>query len=209
MTDPRGQTIRVALRDSVRPVTHEVFAALDSLLHELDAAREKQTITDRPHALELIEREYATAAQRYERFNSPHEGWAVIKEELDELWAEVKANRGDQLAAAGEAVQVAAMCVRYLVDLCHAEEEHVGPVHHVGAPASEEVWVCGNCVFYAGLYQTAVGFHVHDCVNDGCSGLLVGEGHWCDLRRRGHYFDRCRPGLSLRPREERAERSTL
>jgi hypothetical protein len=59
------------------------------------------------------------AVGKFEPFNSPHEGYAVIKEELDELWDDVrKKNRGRSTAARGEAIQVAAMAVRYVVDLC-------------------------------------------------------------------------------------------
>jgi len=41
----------------------------------------------------------------------------VILEELDELWDEIKSNRGRMPAAMAEARQVAAMALRYLVDL--------------------------------------------------------------------------------------------
>ena len=40
---------------------------------------------------------------------------AVIAEELDELWDEVKANRLDRACA--EAIQVAAMGIRFVVDM--------------------------------------------------------------------------------------------
>jgi hypothetical protein len=49
--------------------------------------------------------------------HSGHEGFAVIREELDELWDEVKADRGKQASARTEAIQVAAMAVRYVLDL--------------------------------------------------------------------------------------------
>ena len=47
---------------------------------------------------------------------SGHEGYAILKEEVDELWAEIKADRDDELTRK-EAVQVAAMAVRFLHDL--------------------------------------------------------------------------------------------
>lgn len=65
----------------------------------------------------LVEDELAVALERWPAFNSPHEGKAVIEEELDELWAEVKANRGRTPEAMAEAVQVAAMAIRYIYDL--------------------------------------------------------------------------------------------
>ena len=46
---------------------------------------------------------------------SAHEGYAVLLEELDEAWDEIKANRPTQ--AAEEMVQVAAMAVRFLYEV--------------------------------------------------------------------------------------------
>lgn len=46
---------------------------------------------------------------------SAHEGYAVLLEELDEAWDEIKANRPQQ--AAEEMVQVAAMAVRFLYEV--------------------------------------------------------------------------------------------
>lgn len=41
-----------------------------------------------------VESEYLKASSKYPKFNSTHEGYAVIKEEVDELWDKVKANKG-------------------------------------------------------------------------------------------------------------------
>jgi len=67
-------------------------------------------------ALTRIRIEYERAAARHANFNSGHEGYAVIREELDELWEEVKTKDGLGRACE-EAVQVAAMALRFLVDL--------------------------------------------------------------------------------------------
>jgi hypothetical protein len=56
-------------------------------------------------------------------FNSPHEGFAILKEEVDELWETIKADGGWTDAARKEAVQVAAMAVRYLVDLQPTDDD--------------------------------------------------------------------------------------
>jgi hypothetical protein len=61
--------------------------------------------------------ELSRALERFDSFNSPHEGWAVIREELDELWDHVKANTGQGLDAHDEAMQIAAMALRYAHDL--------------------------------------------------------------------------------------------
>ena len=56
--------------------------------------------------------------KHHKSFNSPHEGYAVIKEELDELWDEVKSQQCDRHQLHYEAVQVAAMAIRFIRDCC-------------------------------------------------------------------------------------------
>lgn len=68
-------------------------------------------------ALEQVIEELRRAVSHHAPLNSPHEGYAVILEELDELWDEVKPNRGRTAAARCEAVQVAAMALRYIAEL--------------------------------------------------------------------------------------------
>lgn len=58
-------------------------------------------------------------------FHSCHEGYAVLQEEVEELWAEVKKRgsiRSRELMRA-EAIQVAAMAVKFITDLCQASAE--------------------------------------------------------------------------------------
>ncbi len=52
-------------------------------------------------------------------FHTPHEGYAVLQEEVDELWDLVKADQGAGENARQEAIQVAAMALRYLLDICY------------------------------------------------------------------------------------------
>lgn len=60
--------------------------------------------------------ELARARQKWPAgFHSGHEGYAVLKEELEELWEAVK--HDDVMHAKREAVQIAAMALRYLTDL--------------------------------------------------------------------------------------------
>src|SRR5581483_5738883 len=59
--------------------------------------------------------EAASARRRFAPFNSSHEGYAVIAEELDELWDDVKAN--DVEHAIREAIQVGAMAIRFVADM--------------------------------------------------------------------------------------------
>jgi hypothetical protein len=65
-------------------------------------------------ANEIFE-EAQRAMSKFAEFNSSHEGYAVILEELDELWDDVKANRIEQSVA--EAIQVGAMALRYVVEM--------------------------------------------------------------------------------------------
>ena len=70
-----------------------------------------------------IEEEVGRARTLYPQIqSSPHEGYAVILEELDELWQEVKASKpgSDRDAMRKEALQVAAMAVRFIQDVCDA-----------------------------------------------------------------------------------------
>ena len=73
------------------------------------------------HAMVLIREEMDRAEQKHHGFHSGHEGYAVIREELDELWDAIKADKQYLRysgATANEAVQVAAMALRFLVNLC-------------------------------------------------------------------------------------------
>ncbi len=67
-----------------------------------------------------VGREYNRAASKFGAFASAHEGYAVILEELDELKAEVWKNRKtrDVAKMRAEACQVAAMALRFMVDVC-------------------------------------------------------------------------------------------
>jgi hypothetical protein len=71
----------------------------------------------------MILKEYDRAVAANKPFNSAHEGWAVLKEEVDELWDEVKKNakNRDPEKMLKEAVQVAAMGLRFIVDVCLRE----------------------------------------------------------------------------------------
>lgn len=48
---------------------------------------------------------------------SAHEAYAVILEELDEFWEEVRQKRGNKVGMQNELIQVAAMAFRALSDL--------------------------------------------------------------------------------------------
>jgi len=62
--------------------------------------------------------ELAQARAKFPAFNSAHEGYAVILEELDELWLEVQKKDRSQKFMRKEAMQVAAMAIRFMEDIC-------------------------------------------------------------------------------------------
>jgi hypothetical protein len=64
--------------------------------------------------------ELRRAQDRFAPFHSPHEGLAVIHEEYVELQSHVYGNTGASGEARDEALQIAAMALRYVIDLCPA-----------------------------------------------------------------------------------------
>ncbi len=67
--------------------------------------------------------ELDSAAEKWPAFNSAHEAFAVLSEEVDELWAHVKTNqkKRDLSAMRKEAIQVAAMAMRFAAEVCTEE----------------------------------------------------------------------------------------
>lgn len=70
-------------------------------------------------SLNLIESEYNRSSNLYPEFHSNHEGYAVLKEEVDELWDAIKKSKeiyiDDHMKH--ELIQIGAMVVRFLNDL--------------------------------------------------------------------------------------------
>lgn len=68
-------------------------------------------------AFDLVKQELDSATRKYGKFQSAHEGYAIILEELDELFDEIK-NRECHKQLELEVKQVAAMAIRFLIDCC-------------------------------------------------------------------------------------------
>ena len=68
-------------------------------------------------------RELRTATMAWPKFNSAHEGYGVLLEEVDELWDHVKTNqkKRDLVAMKKECIQVAAMACRMAIEICNEE----------------------------------------------------------------------------------------
>lgn len=70
-------------------------------------------------ASNLVYDEALRAIDLFPPFNSGHEGKAIIEEELDELWDEVKKIAfGTSREMEKEAVQLGAMVIRFIADVC-------------------------------------------------------------------------------------------
>ena len=77
----------------------------------------KKEVIDIREAAEEATQEVFRARETFPVFNSHHEGIAVIREEFDELWTEVKKRDQDKDAMRKEAKHLAAMALRFMVDL--------------------------------------------------------------------------------------------
>ena len=73
---------------------------------------------DYPTAISLVETELMVATEKFGPFVDNHQGYAIILEELDELWDVIKSKEGTNAELKSEAKQVAAMALRFLVDRC-------------------------------------------------------------------------------------------
>lgn len=72
---------------------------------------------------EVLE-EVEEAGKNYPPMRSAHEGLSIIREEVLELEQEVfvKQKNRDPLKMRREAIQVAAMAVRFIMDICYGKE---------------------------------------------------------------------------------------
>lgn len=69
--------------------------------------------------INMIRDEYEHALAIHGGFHSAHEGYALILEEMDELWEVVKMKPAEperQWKMVQEAIQVAAMAIRLIID---------------------------------------------------------------------------------------------
>lgn len=87
----------------------------------------EQKIRRLDRVLTIIREEVVRAWTKHPgQFHNAHEGFAVLWEEVDELWDEVKVDTAYTGPGLKEAVQTGAMAARFLVELCD---------HPKGAPS--------------------------------------------------------------------------
>ena len=80
-------------------------------LKQPDEARLQEVLAD-------VALEFRSAAMKFDAFTSSHHGYAVLKEEVDELWDDIKANK-PYWSQRAEAIQIAAMAVRFILDIAN------------------------------------------------------------------------------------------
>ena len=92
-----------------------------------EPAVQRLTFRGKTNIAAEVQAELEQATAHFAPFNSAHEGFAVLKEEVDELWDEVKAKQGarDLRNMRKKAIQVAAIAMRFVLDICDTGREQV------------------------------------------------------------------------------------
>ena len=96
------------------------LAVLDALAVRVVSRMPNREIQSKAQSiLDEVMAELESAVNKFHPYNSAHEGYAVILEELDELWDEIKNNKaaGHEARQRKEALQVATTAVRFILDL--------------------------------------------------------------------------------------------
>ena len=79
----------------------------------------------RKDVMQKIKTELMITDAQKPSFHSTHEGYGVLKEEVDELWDEIKISKTfdrANLLMVDEAIQVAAMAIKFVENLYQNEE---------------------------------------------------------------------------------------
>lgn len=75
--------------------------------------------------LSWIKHAFVIATKRFGNFHNAHEGYAVLLEEVEELWENVKLNQSNKQrleAIKDESIHVAAMAIRIIYDVVLKKE---------------------------------------------------------------------------------------
>jgi len=100
--------------------------------------------------LKEIAAELQRAEKKFGSFHNGHEGYAVLLEEVDELWEAVRMqeceNRNKRMRE--EAIQVAAMALRFVRDVCDKSKKDVtisGTTKTLDSLNEKEIIECAEC----------------------------------------------------------------
>ena len=123
----------------------ELGAYMPMAFHANDRAAEPEP----DDVLAEVAEELTRASRKHPPMRSLHEAYAILREELDELWAEIKRHKPDHAAIRAEAVRVAAMATRFVLDLLPVEpagqevaepDDGTRPPRRGDPPISEEAY---------------------------------------------------------------------
>lgn len=104
-----GQLAQAA---AVAPAGKAGIKGLEKVLAETDWQKRRPQVMD---TLDEVFAEVKRSLDKHGGFRSGHEGYAVLLEEVDELWEEIKNDNSGGVEARTEAIQIAAMAVKYAV----------------------------------------------------------------------------------------------
>lgn len=110
---------QVAQAAAVAPAGKPGLKSLEKLLAETDWQKRRPQVMD---ALDEVFAEVKRSLDKHGGFRSGHEAYAVLLEEVDELWDEIKNDNSGGVEARTEAIQVAAMAVKYAVYIASRPE---------------------------------------------------------------------------------------
>lgn len=137
-------------------------------------------------AMALVSAELLRTRQKFPRpFASPHEGIGVLREEYLELEAEAFRQRVDSARMRDEAVQVAAMAVRFVADLGGGIPAPDGPMC-IRDRIRKHLDTHPDLVFTAGTLAPALGVDNENSLRTAL-GQLANDGDIARGQRRGSY----------------------
>lgn len=98
------------------------YIEADGLPQGNELSRDKQDLME--SNVESIVNECQNAMFNWPEFHSAHEGFAVLAEEVDELWEHVKTNhkKQDISKMKTECIQIAAMALRFATEICDTKK---------------------------------------------------------------------------------------
>lgn len=90
---------------------------LQHLVDQLSEDHPKEMKEQIDHILQEMKLEYLEARITHKGLHSYHEGYAVLKEEIEELWEEIKKREPNNDKLFKEAIQVGAMALAFIFEL--------------------------------------------------------------------------------------------
>lgn len=98
-----------------------------------------------PDIIEDICKELARSRELHGDMKNGHEGYAILKEEIDELWSEVKCKDADPDVMVPECIQIAAMAIKFIQDVCMMPGDRYGIVFRVGDAPPVDAGASDEC----------------------------------------------------------------